>query len=345
MAQQADSQPEQPQPFPRQLKPIDTQNRRRSAGTGSQIVTISSKFETQQQQPIPKRPGHAPRASSTSSKRLSVSAASILADNTAATPAKPPPSQAQTTPTSTTPLNSEDTSAAPGALRRSLSFKLPIRVSTDNNNLNFPPAAANRSRASSLPQDSEPPVDRRRHSTQRSLSSILEANNTNNTATTTKVLEVPQANSPKPSPKSPSKQFLLERGLLNPEELQEISSPEELQTSLQDQVVKYLTTMSSPATSNKSEDTQQQQRAPAYPTSYAPNNGQLRPNLGAPGLPVPMPNLSGNANGPVGNLLKGPVDDKGQLTKAALMVGIKLDLEAEVHVTARVRGDILVGLY
>lgn len=244
MAQQADSQPEQPQPLPRQLKPIDTQNRRRSAGTGSQIATISSKFETpQQQQPTPKRPGHAPRASSTSSKRLS---ASILAGNTAATPAKPSPSQAQTTPTSTTPPNSEDNSAAPGALRRSLSFKLPIRVSTDNNNLNFPPAAANRSRASSLPQDSEPTVDRRRHSTQRSLSSIVEAKNPNNTATTTKVLEVPQADSPKPSPKSPSKQFLLERGLLNPEELQEISSPEELQTSLQDQVVKYLTTMSSP---------------------------------------------------------------------------------------------------
>ncbi|KAF6789712.1 hypothetical protein CSOJ01_14711 [Colletotrichum sojae] len=345
MAQQANSQPEQPQPLPRQLKPIDTQNRRRSAGTGSQIATISSKFETpQQQQPTPKRPGHAPRASSTSSKRLSASAASILADNTAATPAKPSPSQAQTTPFSTTPPNSEDTSAAPGALRRSLSFKLPIRVSTDNNNLNFPPAAANRSRASSLPQDSEPTVDRRRHSTQRSLSSILEANNPNNTVTTTQVLEVPQADSHKPSPKSPSKQFLLERGLLNPEELQEISSPEELQTSLQDQVVKYLTTMSSPATSNKSEEPQQQ-RAPAYPTSYAPNNGQLRPNMGAPGLPVPMPNLSGNANGPVGNLLKGPVDDKGQLTKAALMVGIKLDLEAEVHVTARVRGDILVGLY
>ncbi|GKT66299.1 hypothetical protein ColTof3_13638 [Colletotrichum tofieldiae] len=65
----------------------------------------------------------------------------------------------------------------------------------------------------------------------------------------------------------------------------------------------------------------------------------------APGLPVPMPNLSGTANGPVGNLLKGPVDDNGKLKSAALMVGIKLDLEAEVHLTARVRGDILVGLY
>ena len=35
----------------------------------------------------------------------------------------------------------------------------------------------------------------------------------------------------------------------------------------------------------------------------------------------------------------------GKLKDAALMVGVKLDLEAEVHLTARVRGDILVGLY
>ncbi|CAK7226354.1 hypothetical protein SEUCBS140593_006214 [Sporothrix eucalyptigena] len=64
-----------------------------------------------------------------------------------------------------------------------------------------------------------------------------------------------------------------------------------------------------------------------------------------PGLPVPMPNLSGQPNGLVGNLLKGPIDANGKLKDAALMVGIKLDLEAEVHLTARVRGDILVGLY
>lgn len=51
------------------------------------------------------------------------------------------------------------------------------------------------------------------------------------------------------------------------------------------------------------------------------------------------------ANKTSGNLLRGPVDENGKLTKAALMVGIKLDLEAEVHLTARVRGDILVGLY
>ncbi|KAH6689884.1 hypothetical protein F5X68DRAFT_230487 [Plectosphaerella plurivora] len=60
---------------------------------------------------------------------------------------------------------------------------------------------------------------------------------------------------------------------------------------------------------------------------------------------LPMPGLSGRASGPVGNLLKGPVDDNGNLKNAALMVGIKLDLEAEVHLTARVRGDIIVGLY
>ncbi|OHE91137.1 hypothetical protein CORC01_13548 [Colletotrichum orchidophilum] len=63
------------------------------------------------------------------------------------------------------------------------------------------------------------------------------------------------------------------------------------------------------------------------------------------GNSLPMPGLSGPANGPIGNLLKGPVDDNGKLKDAGLMVGIKLDLEAEVHLTARVRGDILVGLY
>lgn len=72
--------------------------------------------------------------------------------------------------------------------------------------------------------------------------------------------------------------------------------------------------------------------------------GAMR-QMGGPGLPVPMPNLSGQPNGLVGNLLKGPIDANGKLKDAALMVGIKLDLEAEIHLTARVRGDILVGLY
>ncbi|TVY43787.1 hypothetical protein LSUB1_G003486 [Lachnellula subtilissima] len=65
----------------------------------------------------------------------------------------------------------------------------------------------------------------------------------------------------------------------------------------------------------------------------------------AKGLPVPMPGLSGTPNGPFGNLIKGPVDASGKLKDAALTVGIKLDLEAEVHLTARIRGDILVALY
>lgn len=48
---------------------------------------------------------------------------------------------------------------------------------------------------------------------------------------------------------------------------------------------------------------------------------------------------------PAGSLLKGATDDEGNLKSAALMLGIKLDLEAEIHLTARVRGDITVGLY
>ena len=46
-----------------------------------------------------------------------------------------------------------------------------------------------------------------------------------------------------------------------------------------------------------------------------------------------------------GSLIKGATDDEGNLKNAALLVGIKLDLEAEVHLTARIRGDITVGLY
>ncbi len=46
-----------------------------------------------------------------------------------------------------------------------------------------------------------------------------------------------------------------------------------------------------------------------------------------------------------GQLLRGAVDDNGKNKAAALMVGIKLDLEAEVHLTARIKGDIAIGLY
>ncbi|KAK8051796.1 hypothetical protein PG993_003181 [Apiospora rasikravindrae] len=68
-----------------------------------------------------------------------------------------------------------------------------------------------------------------------------------------------------------------------------------------------------------------------------------RRQLQQTGLP-PLPTSSG-LSAPAGQLLRGAVDDQGKNTKAALMVGIKLDLEAEVHLTARVRGDIAIGLY
>lgn len=47
----------------------------------------------------------------------------------------------------------------------------------------------------------------------------------------------------------------------------------------------------------------------------------------------------------LGGLLKGATEEDGRLKPAAVMVGIKLDLEAEVHLTARIRGDIVIGLY
>jgi hypothetical protein len=43
--------------------------------------------------------------------------------------------------------------------------------------------------------------------------------------------------------------------------------------------------------------------------------------------------------------LKGATDDSGKPKDPALLLGIKLDLEAEVHLTARVKGDICIGLY
>ncbi|KAG9235346.1 hypothetical protein BJ875DRAFT_483295 [Amylocarpus encephaloides] len=72
----------------------------------------------------------------------------------------------------------------------------------------------------------------------------------------------------------------------------------------------------------------------AISTSFPTQNGQQRSSL--PSLPT--------SEG-LRQLLHGAHDEHGNLTKAALMVGIKLDLEAEVHLTARVRGDIVVGLY
>ncbi|KAI1851942.1 hypothetical protein JX265_008253 [Neoarthrinium moseri] len=62
-------------------------------------------------------------------------------------------------------------------------------------------------------------------------------------------------------------------------------------------------------------------------------------------LPLPQLPTSSGLSQPAGQLLRGAVDDEGKQKAAALLVGIKLDLEAEVHLTARVRGDICIGLY
>ncbi|KAH6873940.1 hypothetical protein B0T10DRAFT_610898 [Thelonectria olida] len=59
---------------------------------------------------------------------------------------------------------------------------------------------------------------------------------------------------------------------------------------------------------------------------------------------VPLPTSTGLSQ-PAGQLLKGATDEEGHQKSAALLVGVKLDLEAEVHLTARVKGDIVVGLY
>ncbi|CAM1503160.1 Fc.00g079360.m01.CDS01 [Cosmosporella sp. VM-42] len=59
---------------------------------------------------------------------------------------------------------------------------------------------------------------------------------------------------------------------------------------------------------------------------------------------IPLPTSTGLSQ-PAGQLLKGATDDNGNQKTAALLVGIKLDLEAEIHLTARVKGDICVGLY
>ncbi|KAH6682708.1 hypothetical protein B0J14DRAFT_574199 [Halenospora varia] len=81
--------------------------------------------------------------------------------------------------------------------------------------------------------------------------------------------------------------------------------------------------------------------------AYSPNDDSSRKAMTAnfSGSSLPSLPTSDGLRAPAGGLLRGAVDDQGNLTKAALMVGIKLDLEAEVHLTARVRGDIIVGLY
>ncbi|KAH7000988.1 hypothetical protein EDB80DRAFT_765095 [Ilyonectria destructans] len=104
--------------------------------------------------------------------------------------------------------------------------------------------------------------------------------------------------------------------------------------------------MHSPATSPKTETAPALPAPPArVPPARAPvdtlesyqteNNRQFV---------VPLPTSTG-LSAPAGQLLRGATDDEGKNKSAALLVGIKLDLEAEVHLTARVKGDVCVGLY
>jgi hypothetical protein len=65
----------------------------------------------------------------------------------------------------------------------------------------------------------------------------------------------------------------------------------------------------------------------------------------SPSIPSASVPSSSRLNQPAGSLLKGATDDNGKLKDAALLLGIKLDLEAEIHLTARIRGDITIGLY
>ncbi|KAK8223792.1 hypothetical protein HDK90DRAFT_537707 [Phyllosticta capitalensis] len=66
----------------------------------------------------------------------------------------------------------------------------------------------------------------------------------------------------------------------------------------------------------------------------------LAPHV-APTAEEPLPHLTK----PAGTLLKGATDAEGKQKDPALLLGIKLDLDAEIHLTARVRGDIAIGLY
>ncbi|KAF5869432.1 uncharacterized protein Bfra_011238 [Botrytis fragariae] len=82
---------------------------------------------------------------------------------------------------------------------------------------------------------------------------------------------------------------------------------------------------------------------PSFSTDE-PNNGR-RATTGINTNPLPNPPTSEGLRAPAGNLLKGATEVDGSLKSAAVMVSIKLDLEAEVHLTARIRGDIVIGLY
>jgi hypothetical protein len=82
-----------------------------------------------------------------------------------------------------------------------------------------------------------------------------------------------------------------------------------------------------------------------YTSDSASDDGQASGGRKLATNNVGLPPTSSHLNRPAGNIVKGPVDENGKLKDPALLLGIKLDLEAEIHLTARIRGDITIGLY
>lgn len=166
-------------------------HRKTLSGTSSFTISSSTKPRSTSQEP-----GNPLRASATSPKRTDS-----------------PPPQAQK------------------PIRRSLSFQIPLKVSTDSSRF-----APSRSRARSLPpeHDKKPPVTA--HSRGRySLSAISQS-----PLTTSKPIYVAESSS-SVDETTPTEQFLQARGLPTTEP-QDQSSVE----AAREQVVKYLTTMSTP---------------------------------------------------------------------------------------------------
>ncbi|KAF1956720.1 hypothetical protein CC80DRAFT_548217 [Byssothecium circinans] len=88
-----------------------------------------------------------------------------------------------------------------------------------------------------------------------------------------------------------------------------------------------------------------QQSMYELPSSFLPQQSEYGQANGNRRLATIVPPPNSALHQAPGTLLKGATDSEGNLKDASLMVGIKLDLEAEIHLTARVRGDITIGLY
>ncbi|KAL5941599.1 hypothetical protein ACKVV1_006319 [Pyricularia oryzae] len=332
-----------------------------SSDSSSASLTSPS---TQNKPPAPSRP-----PTTLSQREKSAPAGESSKDSSSSTKEPAPATTAKPASSSSSPV---DKDPGPAPLRRALSFKIPLKVNTETaNGSSSTSSTPNLSRASSAVSDSNnnnnnpekstaSPLHQRTRSKTASLSSIGEVTSPvphqlplpaspsspppqDSISPVVTVKDPEPAAAPSPtSSRSPTEQFLFDRGLLPEEPSQQIPSPLALQSVLQSQLTSYLATMSSQPAKTPSVE----QVSPQQQYQQPPQNMRMAP-MAQPGLPVaaPLPGLSGQANSVVGNLLKGPVGPNGQLKDAALMVGIKLDLEAEVHLTARVRGDIIVGLY